>query len=213
MTYVFIDISQPLRSGMPVWPGDPPARITRTSDGLPSVSQLVLGTHVGTHVDPPAHFIAGAATVDRLPLDALIGPAWVAHLTRAGAITAATLEAADIPAGTDRLLLRTPNSDTASEVFDPAYVALTVDAAEWLLARKVRLVGIDAPSIELFGAAGEPVHHALLGAGVVIVEGLALADVPPGPYELICLPLRIADGDGAPARAILRAEGRSKKEY
>lgn len=206
MTHGFIDISQPLRTGMPVWPGDSPVTIARASDALPSVSQLVLGTHVGTHVDPPAHFIAGAATVDRLPLDALIGPAWVVHLTQAGPVTAAALEAAAIPPGIERLLLRTVNSDTTPDVFDPTYVALTVDAAEWLLARGVRLVGIDAPSIEPFDAPGEPVHHKLLGAGVVIVEGLALADVAAGPYELICLPLRIADGDGAPARAVLKLQ-------
>ncbi len=210
MTHVFIDISQPLRTGMPVWPGDPPVRITRAADGLPSVSRLELGTHVGTHVDPPAHFLAEGATVDQLPLDVLIGPAWVAHVTQAGPITAAALEAAAIPPDSERLLLRTPNSNTRPEVFDPAYVALTVDAAEWLVARGVRLIGIDAPSIEPFAAAGEPVHHKLLAAGVVIVEGLALADVAPGPYELICLPLRIADGDGAPARAVLRADGRLK---
>ncbi len=192
---------------MPVWPGDPPVSVTRAWDGLPAVSQLALGTHTGTHVDPPAHFIAGAATADRLPLDVLIGPAWVAQIPQAGPITAAALEAAAIPPDAERLLLRTPNSDTPSEVFDPAYTALTADAADWLLARGVRLVGIDAPSIELFGAAGEPVHHKLLAAGVVVVEGLALAGVAPGAYMLICLPLRIADGDGAPARAVLVREG------
>lgn len=188
---------------MPVWPGDPPVTIIR-AEGLPAVSQLSLGTHTGTHVDPPAHFLAGATTIDRLPLAALIGPAWVAHIARTGAITAEALAAATIPPGTERLLLRTPNSDTTGTVFDPGYVALTDDAAEWLLARGVRLIGIDGPSIEPFNAPDAPAHHRLLGAGVVIVEGLALGGIAPGPYELICLPLRIADGDGAPARAVLR---------
>lgn len=200
---MIIDISQPLRAGMPVWPGDPPVAIDRLNEGLPAVSALRLGTHVGTHVDPPAHFVAGAATVDQLPLTTLIGPAWVAHLVGPGPITAALLAGAGVPPGTARLLLRTANSARASAIFDPGYVALAPDAAEWLLARRIRLIGIDAPSIEPFDAAGEPVHHRLLGAGVIIVEGLALADVEPGAYELICLPLRIEGGDGAPARVVL----------
>lgn len=206
MKRTFIDISQPLRTGLPVWPGDPPVAIARLGAGLPAVSELRLGTHVGTHVDPPAHFIAGAATVDQLPLDALVGPAWVTHIAGPEPITAQALARADIPLATSRLLLRTGNSERASATFDPEYVALVPDAAAWLLARHIRLIGIDAPSIEPFDAAGEPVHRMLLAAGVIIVEGLALADVEPGAYELICLPLRIEGGDGAPARVVLVRE-------
>jgi len=203
MKRTLIDISQPVRAGMPVWPGDPPVTTTRLGEALPAISELRLSTHVGTHVDPPAHFIAGGVTVDQLPLDALVGPAWVAHIRGPGPITAAALAGADIPPATSRLLFRTDNSEHPNTAFDPGYVALAPDAAEWLLARSIRLIGIDAPSIEPFDAAGEPVHHRLLGAGVIIVEGLALAVVEPGAYELICLPLRIAGGDGAPARVVL----------
>lgn len=211
MKHRLIDISQPLHPGLPVWPGDPPVVIVRLGEELPAVSQISLSTHAGTHVDPPAHFIAGAATADQLPLDVLVGPAWLAHIGGTGPVTSAKLARAAIPAETERLLLRTDNSARTATTFDPDYVALTPDAAQWLLARQVRLIGIDAPSIEPFDAAGspvgspagEPVHRALLAAGVVIVEGLVLAGVEPGAYELICLPLAIRGGDGAPVRAVL----------
>ncbi len=197
-----IDVTRPIHGGMPVWPGDPPV-IVRPGGGLPSVSQLSLSSHAGTHVDPPAHFVPGGRTVDALPLEMLLGPAWVAHLPGDATLTASVLEAAAIPTGVTRLLLRTANSDRPSESFDPAFVGLAPDAAAWLIGRNVRLVGIDGPSIEPFDAAGEPVHHALLAAGIAVVEGLLLAGVAPGAYELCCLPLRIAAGDGAPVRAIL----------
>ncbi len=198
-----IDISQPLHSGLPVWPGDPPVVIVRLGDEYPAVSRINLGTHVGTHVDPPAHFIAGATTADQLPLDVLVGSAWLAHISGKGPLTSTKLESAAIPAETVRLLLRTDNSARSTTTFDPDFVALAPDAAQWLLARQIRLVGIDAPSIEPFDSPGEPVHRLLLTAGVVIVEGLLLTDVGPGAFELICLPLSIRDGDGAPARAVL----------
>ncbi len=197
-----VDITRPLHDGIPVWPGDPPVSL-RPSASLPAVSQLSLSSHAGTHVDPPAHFVVGGRTVDTLPLETLLGPAWVAHLPGYAPITGAMLAAAAIPSAVTRLLLRTANSDRVAAGFDPAFVGLAPDAAAWLLERQVRLVGIDGPSIEPFDATGEPVHHLLLGAGVIIVEGLALAGVAPGPWELICLPLRIAAGDGAPARALL----------
>jgi len=166
-----------------------------------------MGSHAGTHVDPPAHFIPGGATVDELPLGVLMGPVWVTHLAGPGPLTAALLEAAAIPLGPTRLIIRTDNSarmDT-NPTFDPDFVALAPDAAAWVLARGIRLVGIDGPSIEPYKSSGEPVHHTLLGAGVIIVENLALAGVAPGAYQLVCLPLRIANGDGAPARAVLIA--------
>ncbi len=201
------DISLPISDSLPVWPGDPSVTVTRTGT-LPAVSQISLGSHAGTHVDPPAHFLPGGATVDQLPLEVLIGPAWVAHLPGPGPIGAATLEAAVIPVGTTRLLLRTENSirRLVQSGFDTAFVALAPDAAAWLLDRGVRLIGIDGPSIEPYGAPGAPVHHVLLAAGVVIVENLALAEVAAGAYQLICLPLRITAGDGAPARAVLVGE-------
>ena len=202
---IIYDISLPISELTPVWPGDPAVAIQRPLDAGPWVSQISLGSHTGTHVDPPAHFIAGGATIDQLPLETLLGPAWVACVPEEKAITAAILTQANIPAGTTRLLLRTRNSEHLSGnlKFDPDFAALAPDAAGWLLAQGIRLVGIDGPSIELFATPGEPVHHALLGAGVVVVEGLALAAVPSGAYQLICLPLKVAGGDGAPARVVL----------
>jgi arylformamidase len=211
-----IDISQTLSARVPVWPGDPNVEIatlssagdTRLSaeDPASGVSRLTLSTHAGTHVDPPAHFIAGAGTVEHLPLDVLIGPAWVAHIGGPGPISAAMLDAARLPASTARLLLRTENSDRPHDAFDPGFVALTADAAGWLLERGVRLIGVDGPSVEPYVAPGHPVHRTLLPQSVILLEGLVLKGVAEGAYELICLPLSIAAGDGAPARAVLVQE-------
>jgi arylformamidase len=201
-----IDISLPIGPDTPVWPGDPPVLlepVARIEAGDPAdVSRLVLGTHTGTHVDPPAHFLPGTATVDALPLDVLVGPAVVAHFPVAP-IDRAALESPSVPERTTRLLLQT-GGDAG---------ALTPDGARCLVERGVRLVGADTLSIEpasdgpgVRGCPPEeqyPVHRILLGAGVVIVEGLDLSAVVPGSYQLVCLPLRIAGGDGAPARAVL----------
>jgi arylformamidase len=203
---VIFDISLPIGPDTPVWPGDPPVLVepvARVADGdAADVSRLTLGTHTGTHVDPPAHFLPGSATVDALELDVLVGPAVVAGFP-AGPIDGAALESAALAQGSTRVLLKT-GGDAGT---------LTPEGARWLVERGVRLVGADTLSIEadtdcpgVRGCPPEeqyPVHRILLGAGVVIVEGLDLAAVAPGPYEFVCLPLRIVGGDGAPARAVL----------
>jgi arylformamidase len=198
---MIVDISRPIGPDTPVWPGDPPVvvePVARVAAGDPAgVSRLSFGTHTGTHVDPPAHFVAGGATVDELALDVLVGPAVVAAFP-AGPINAAALERAAVPDGCARLLLKTDASAGATAG------AVTADGARWLVERRIGLVGVDTLSIEP-ETDSYPVHHTLLGAGVVIVEGLDLSAVAPGGYELVCLPLRVAGGDGAPARAILRA--------
>jgi arylformamidase len=198
MPGVIIDISRPIGPDTPVWPGDPPVAVepvARVEDGDPGVSRLTLGTHTGTHVDPPAHFLPGAATVDALPLDVLVGPALVVDLSDGGPIDADRLASTGLGDDVSRLVCRTGAAEGA----------LTTDGARWLVERGVRLVGVDTLSIE--PATGTyPVHRILLGSGVVIVEGLDLSTVAPGRYRLVCLPLRIALGDGAPARAILIAE-------
>ena len=192
---MIIDISRPIGPDTPVWPGDPPVvvePVARVRDGDPAdVSRLALGTHTGTHVDPPAHFLPGTATVDALPLEVLIGPAVVAQFSP-GPIDETALESTALPDGSARLLLKTGG----------AAGAVTPDGARWLVERGVRLVGADTLSIEP-ETDDYPVHRTLLGACVVIVEGLDLAAVGPGSYELVCLPLRVVDGDGAPARAVL----------
>lgn len=205
----FIDITQPLSTALAVWPGDAPVDIRR-SVGVATVSELRISSHVGTHVDAPAHFYRDGATVDQMPLDALIGPAWVAALPDVDCVTASALEQAGIPADTGRLLLATRNTPAwerqhaaAGRAFDPAFVALDPSAADWLTRRGIRLLGIDGPSVDPFDNNAFPVHRALLAAGVVIIENLLLAGVPSGRYRLMCLPLLYEGGDGAPARVAL----------
>jgi len=207
MTRHILDISRPISERLPVWPGDPPTRIElhAGADGsIPVVRQLSFGSHTGTHVDPPAHFVPGGRTVDQLPLDVLIGPAWLVHLPGEQPISATMLRAAGVPAGVTRLLIRTRNSDAplGEPRFDERYVALDATAAQWVLERGMRLVGIDAPSIAAWDDI-DTVHVMLLEAEIVALEGLYLAGVAPGDYELVCLPLPILGGDGAPARVVL----------
>jgi arylformamidase len=203
------DISLPISESLVVWPGDPPVRITQPSHldrGDPyTVSRLELGAHTGTHVDAPAHFVQGGAGVDRLPLDLLVGPAQVVHVPEAAALTAEVLECLGVPPGTERLLFRTRNSERwagGMEGFREDYVGFTDAGARWLVARGVRLVGIDYLSISSYSDLMPP-HQTLLGAGVIVVEGLDLRGIAPGAYQLACLPLKLVDCDGAPARAIL----------
>ncbi len=193
---------------MVVFEGDPPVEVTAAlalDRGDPAnVSRLTLGSHTGTHVDAPSHFIAGGDTLDRVPLEAFMGPARVVEWP-GGPIGRAALESAGALAGVARVLFRTGNSALwAQGRFVRDYQALTLDAAQALVAAGVVLVGADYLSVEAFGARGHPVHHCLLEAGVAILEGLDLSAVRPGRYELLCLPLRLRDGDGAPARALLR---------
>lgn len=209
------DITLPVGPGALVWPGDPPVVVepaARQSDGAPAnVTELRLGSHTGTHVDPPAHFLPGGATVDELALDVLVGEAVVADLTgEAGPIGPAHLERLDLPPGVARLLLKTDNSALwrrPDPSFPERYVALSEGGARWVVERGIRLVGIDFLSIEELEAPGHPTHVTLLTAGVVILEGLDLGGVAAGAYQLLCLPLRLEGGDGAPARAVLVEAG------
>ena len=184
--------------------------VSRIGEGAAAnVSILVCDVHAGTHVDAPWHFLPEGNTVEGLSLDVLVGPAVVVDCGEASTLGPPELEALGLAVGTERLLLRTSNSDrwaVSERGFGEDYVALSEDGAEWLVRAGVRLVGIDALSIQRFG---EPpgTHTTLLAAGVVVLEGLDLAGVEPGPYELLCLPLRLVGADGAPARAILRRMG------
>jgi arylformamidase len=203
------DISVSLEGDLPTWPGSPGVLTTlRMSIGRgddANVTQLSIDVHSGTHVDAPRHFVDDAKTLDELGLEPFIGPAVVLDTGPAKEISASVLEAARIPEGTERLLLRTANSsqpDLYRRPFDEDYAALTLDGAEWLAATELRLVGIDYLSIQRYREPPD-VHRALLGAGIAIVEGLSLANVRSGAYELICLPMRLVNVEGAPARAIL----------
>lgn len=205
-----IDVSLGIGPDLPTWPGDPGVEVvpsSRLARGDPAnVSELRLGSHTGTHVDPPVHFIDGAASVDALPLEALVGPAVVAELRGVEAIGPAELEALDLPSGTERLLCRTDNSDrwaSAAGRFPEDYVAITPEGAGWIVERGIRLVGVDFLSVERDGPPNFRVHRTLLGAGVIVVEGLDLSAADPGRYTLVCAPLKVVGGDGAPARALL----------
>lgn len=205
-----IDISLPIHPEMTVYEGNPPVRVEQVSsleDGhVAAVSRLVFGSHTGTHVDAPAHFIPDAPASDSIPLEALLGPARVvdARGVADNLSQAALLPLEELP---DRVLFKTRNSELWTQrAFNPEYVGLTEGAARQLVDAGVRLVGIDYLSIAPHGDP-TPTHLVLLEAGIVILEGLDLSHVEAGEYELLCLPLLIPGCDGAPARAVLRALG------
>ncbi len=203
------DVSLSISESLIVWPGDPSPRITQPAHlargDAYTVSRLDIGAHTGTHVDAPAHFIAGGTTVERLDLEVLVGPAWVVYAPEAEVLTAEVLAGLAIPGGAERLLFRTRNSARwarGETAFFEDFVGITEDGARWLVDREVRLVGMDYLSVSPF-ADPIPCHQVLLGAGVVLVEGLNLHEIAPGAYRLVCLPLKIEGSEGAPARAIL----------
>ena len=206
------DISAPIRNGMVTFEGDPLVHLQRASSmdqgAICNVSRLDFGVHSGTHVDAPVHFIDGSAGIEAVPLDALVGPALVVDARPIdGPFDRAAIDALAIPAGTERLIVRSRNSDLWAEPdFSDTFSGVTGDGARALLDLGVRLVGIDYLSIAPFGDP-TPTHVTLLAAGVVVVEGLDLREVEPGAYELICLPLLIPGSDGGPARAIIRPLG------
>lgn len=207
------DVTVPLRPGMPIYEGDPSLHIepwsAMSKGDSANVSFLHFGAHTGTHVDAPAHFIEGAAKIDSLPLEVLIGPARVIRVPDdrseidSGFISGCNLE------GVQRVLFHTRNSGFWSDEFHKDFTHLLPEAAEMLIERGVKLVGTDYLSIEKFHSGHHRTHLALLTKNVIILEGLNLSGVAAGDYELICLPLKIAGGagDGAPARAVLRTLG------
>jgi arylformamidase len=210
--YQLHDVSLSIGLDTLTWPGDPPVGVERTKHLAvhgSNVSDLRIGTHTGTHVDPPLHFVEGADGVDRVPLDLLVGPCVVSDARgMRGRLGPSELDRLDVPAGTERLLLRSDNSDLWRRLpaeFPAEYVCLSPDGAAWVVERGIRLLGVDFLSVEQKGAPGHPTHVELLSNGVVVVEGLNLGEVEPGPYTLVVLPLKIVDGDGGPARAILIA--------
>ena len=203
-----LDVSVPLRPALPTYPGNPPFQldpIKRIADGASSnVSRLVLGTHSGTHVDAPRHFLDDGQSVDALPLDLLIGRTRVIEIARRGAIVVEDLEEAGLREDI-RLLFKTPNSALwNSSAFHDDYTYLSPAAAQYLVEQGVKVVGIDYLSVEQFKKPGAPAHRTLLSNDVLIIEGLDLSEAEPGMYEMYCLPLLITGADGAPARVVLK---------
>ena len=212
-TMVFYDITVPLYNELPTYPGDPGIEIsawrTLAKGDSANVSVVNFGAHTGTHVDAPAHFIEGAAKIESLPLESLIGEALVVEVPDEHLVVDEAFVTKHVPPRTQRVLFKTRNSAFWNEPkpqFHTDFTHLNVGAATWLRDQGAKLVGIDYLSIEKSKSPGHPTHIALLSKGVVILEGLNLTDVPAGKYELMCLPLRLRSdlGDGAPARAVLR---------
>jgi len=217
MASTWIDVSVTLRTGMVTWPGDPPAHISHALDmerGDPcTVSLLEMGAHTGTHMDAPAHFVRGGIGIDDMPLNAAIGSARVIPIRDRESIKTDELVGHRIRQG-ERVLFKTHNSDRCwdTDRFVEDFIYLSATAAQYLAERQVRLVGVDYLSVGGFRADGVETHQALLKAGIWIIEGLNLKRIRPGRVQLVCLPLKIAGGDGAPARALVRPMDRFGRE-
>jgi arylformamidase len=200
------DISLPLGPGIAGWPGDAPYQwhwSQRKSSGASvNVGCVSLSVHTGTHTDAPYHFTDDGKTVEALDLAAYVGPARVLDVRNRPLIRVEDLAWADF-AHRPRLLLRT-DAWTAYDRFPGEIPVLDSDVPAWLAARGVVLVGVDVPSVDALDSKDLPIHHALGRHGIAILENLRLTDVPPGAYELIALPLKLAGADGAPVRAVLR---------
>ena len=218
----WVDISVPLRDGMVRWPDNPPVRIRRMLDlergDACTISTLRFGSHTGTHVDAPGHFIRRGAGIEAMPFEAMAGRARVLAIRNPEVITVEELRPYRLRRG-ERIVFKTGNSARCwkERAFIEDFVYLSTDAARFLAAQGVRTVGIDYLSVGGYRAGNSfDVHRVLLEADIWIIEGLDLSRVTPGTHQLVCLPLKIPGGDGAPARAWLRvrphrpANGRRK---
>jgi len=207
----FYDISVDLVGESFPFPGDPPfsrkVLMTIEESGICNVSNLEMSAHSGTHIDMPAHFIAGGNTLDAYTVDNFILPAHVVAVQDPEAVKAADLEDLDLAPG-DAVLFKTDNSTSGrcrSGVFSEDFVYISAEAAMACIEIKTGLVGIDYITIDRHGDETAPAHHSLLGAGIPVLEGINLEAVPAGHYTLICLPLKIKGGEASPVRAILMA--------
>lgn len=205
----WIDLSVPVRNGMVHWPSDPPFHLERVAEfakgDCMTLSRMSLSVHTGTHMDAPLHFVGDGAGMDEMPLDATVGEARVIEIRDQESVKRGDLEQAGIRAG-ERILLKTRNSETAwrTDVFEKDFIYISLEAAEFLAAARIKSVGVDYLSVGGFYKDGPEIHRALLGAGIWVIEGLDLSSLRAGAYELICLPMKLAGADGAPARAIAR---------
>ena len=204
------DITLPITNDLPVWPGDPPVSMmmnTSIAKGGPcNITGIQMGAHTGTHIDAPYHFFEDGAKADSIPIETFIGPCVVIEVDSDIRIDKKELLKYDL-SGHSRVLIKTKNSEPGAEnsrSFNPNYVSLGIDAAQYLVEMKTVLVGIDYLSIESFRSPGSPVHKILLKNNITILEGLNLSGVNAGVYELLCLPLKLVGCEGAPARVILR---------
>lgn len=204
----WIDITMPLQNGIVNWPGDPSFVIEKLvsieNGGEVNISSISMCSHIGTHVDAPLHYFINGKDVTSIPLENLMGVAKIILIESAIEISISEIRKHDINGG-DRILFKTKHSieDWSLKPFDENLIALTTDAAEYLKQKEILLVGIDYLSISGMNNSKE-VHQLLLSSGICILEGLNLQNIEPGEYELICLPLKIYNADGAPARVLIR---------
>jgi arylformamidase len=205
----WVDISVTLRNGMVHWPGDPPINIKRVKDiehgDTANLSMISMGAHSGTHIDAPFHFIKQGIGIDKMPLNTTVGRARVIEIHDSQSIKPEELAHHRIRGG-ERILFKTRNSSRGcqTDTFIEDFVFISDEAARFLVECGVRVVGVDYLSVGGFKRGGSYVHKTLLEGGAWLIEGLDLSQVSPGKYDLICLPLKLDHGDGAPARAILR---------
>jgi len=203
-----IDISRSVSPATAVWPGDHEVEWTWTAridqDGASvNLGSIRMSAHTGTHVDTPFHVQDEGTTTDDLPLDAFVGSAQVVEVGDASSIRPEHVR--DLGGiGAARVLFKTSASTLASDEWPESVVPIRPSTVRCLSDAGTVLVGTDAPSVDPLDSTDLPAHHALIEAGIVNVEGLTLEDVPPGSYELMALPLKIANGDAAPVRAVLR---------
>lgn len=206
----WIDVTAPIYHGMTSWPSDPPVEISQhkcigKNGHSNNVALLKMGSHTGTHIDAPRHFLKDGMTIDAMSPELMVGPVNVIQIKDPVAVGASELKAQGIRAG-QRIILKTRNSSIQwwNKEFNKNFIYLTLEAAEFLASRRVKLVGIDYLSVGGYKHEdAAKVHKALLGRGICIVEGLALCHVRPGYYDIMCLPMKVWQGDGAPARVLL----------
>lgn len=201
------DITHPLCNATAHWPGDEPFRRESTlrmaDGGMVNLSRLSLSPHNGTHADAPFHYDDAGLRIDEVPLERYIGPARLVALEGRALITVADVQALDL-SGVERLLVRSGSYPDFTH-FDRDFTAFEPAAIEYLAGAGVRLIGIDGHSVDPADSEEIPAHKACGRTGMLILENLNLADVPPGDYELIALPLRLTGADGSPVRAVLRS--------
>lgn len=207
------DVTLTIREGLPVWPGEPEVtlhRVKKLEEGAnANVTYMAFAVHTGTHVDAPCHFLADEEGVDKLPLEVLVGEVTVVEMPDSvDQITAKEVSASGLVSGTERVLFKTRNSNywiEGVDTFQTGFVGITEDGAQALVDLGVKLVGIDYLSIAPFKMS-RPTHLVMLKARMVVIEGLDLSNIKSGKYTLFCLPLKLANADGAPARVILVEE-------
>ncbi|MBB4634152.1 cyclase family protein [Longimicrobium terrae] len=202
-----MDVTRPVVSGMPVWPGDAPCAVEWTArigtDSAANVAEIRCSAHTGTHADGPYHVLEEGARIGTAPLEAFIGRARVVRVAAGTVLDEEWARSVLEDHAPERLLIHT-GAWTAPSVFPTAFAAPTPEAARLLASGGLRLLGTDAPSVDPYDSADLAAHRVLLAAGIAILENLLLDDVAEGEYDLIALPLRLMEADASPVRAVLR---------